>query len=184
MMGDDQYNQQFTFEQKTSGNLEEEEFVICYKMIRRLRHMYISSGMGWNAREKKAEMKMDGMQYLLVRKDNHLIAFASFVLDDELDDGTSVTYLYELHVDPTYRGSGLGTLLMERIRNQWPNSIALTVFNVNGNAIRFYKQLGFKSTSSSSSPSSSSSSAFKRSIGWQELIWNGKSTEKNSIIEI
>ncbi|ANB11963.1 histone N-acetyltransferase (predicted) [Sugiyamaella lignohabitans] len=172
--------------------LTNEDFIACYNMVRKLRGLYIASGLGWNAKDKKAEMRYTpGMQFLVIRSPATstpitsspvtpntdtapaVTAFASFVLDDHLnEDGTGdrVTYLYELHVSPTNQGSGYGRQLINEIRRLStlktgsPLPIALTVINANHKARAFYRHLGFTPIANDDEPPA------KRSrTGWHQL---------------
>lgn len=122
-----------------------EYFEECYKLIRKLRGLYIGSGMGWNAREKKEEMAQTGMKYILLVEAGKVIAFCSYLNDYE--DELNVVYLYELHVSKTHQRGGLGKLLLDKTVSAARESnvpyVMLTAFRHNKNAVSFYQKNGF-----------------------------------------
>lgn len=61
----------------------------CYKLVRRLKPMYESSGYGWNTAQKRQEMVKDDLLYFIVYEPkDKLAAFLSFTPSDQefLDD--------------------------------------------------------------------------------------------------
>lgn len=114
--------------------------------------------------------------YYYSKNKKKIILYMSFMLTEEfnvsqLNCNENVIYLYEIQIMKNYHCFGLGTLMMEYIfqvgknfnqkvfRNMHDsikiekdeqkngiNSIALTVFADNNNALKFYKKLGFKLT--------------------------------------
>ncbi|KAH8554935.1 hypothetical protein BGW37DRAFT_511969 [Umbelopsis sp. PMI_123] len=73
------------------------------------------------------------------------------VQEETMDDDTLVdaAYCYELQIDESARGRGLGEYLinlLEDIGKHWKmEKVMLTVFKVNTGALRFYiKKLGFE----------------------------------------
>ncbi|CAN6675121.1 hypothetical protein TRVA0_090S00254 [Trichomonascus vanleenenianus] len=158
----------------TSDTIPEDLFDQCYKLVRRIKPCYEASGMGWNAREKKAEMSQPNMSYLITTTDaSKVIAFASFMLSTEFsyeDDDRKefpVTYLYELHVDKAYHGHRLGSALLHQIKQMSThNHLVLTVFRMNAAAIAFYKHHGFHVISEFEADASSRA---KHITGWYEM---------------
>lgn len=53
--------------------LTPQQLTQCYNLIRQLRPMYISSGMGWNKQDKLDELTSEEMRYLLVFEESHSI---------------------------------------------------------------------------------------------------------------
>ena len=61
-----------------------------------------------------------------------------------MDYGSRVLYLYELQVDPSTQGHGLGFWCMEQLKNVAKKcqmaKIVLTVYKTNPRAIEFYQK--------------------------------------------
>ncbi|CAG8909390.1 unnamed protein product [Penicillium egyptiacum] len=76
----------------------------------------------------------------------NVLGFLSFMVTYE--DGKEVVYCYEIHLSPTARGRGAGTLLMGRMegigRAIGLEKSMLTVFKSNESARRFYERLGYE----------------------------------------
>lgn len=134
-----------TFVEKKAEALSAQELYDCYLLVRRIRPLYIAAGDGWNRGEKLSEMKdVPGLEYILVRDAAaNLVAFCSYVIDDEDDHGSPTTFIYEIHVNRTHQGQGIGSSLLARLGQKSPHSLALRVFNINRRAINFYKSKGF-----------------------------------------
>ncbi|KAK8165116.1 acyl-CoA N-acyltransferase [Phyllosticta citrichinensis] len=135
---------------------------------------YKASERGWNPKQKLAEMKEDNMQYLLVRKrldfsvhsdnppkitsqesiseshrqfseDDEFAGFVSFMFT--IEDDHPVVYIYEIHLDDSHRGCGLGGHLMNAVERcaieGKVDKVMLTCFRKNTTALAFYTKLGF-----------------------------------------
>lgn len=128
------------------------------------------NGRNWKVGKRK-EMKELGLVYILIIQDVDICGFISLKIINEYDLCT--LYLYEIQLDGSMRGRGLGTELMHQLENIakalqnskklkkiWYNEspddytdlndpeleisgIGLTVFNSNKGARKFYKKLGF-----------------------------------------
>lgn len=140
----------------------------CYRLVRRLRGLYVGSGMGWNASGKRREMAMAGMNYeLAIDSSGRIAGFASYTPVDELDDGTPCAFLYELHVRTPSRG--LGQTLLDRVRASAPSGrVALTVFCANDAAARFYARNGFVQVGD---VVYAEDQPRRRASGWRTLLW-------------
>lgn len=132
------------FEWTPCDEVSEDRLDQCYKLVLRLRKMYMQSGMGWNSRAKKKEMRQPQMQYLFAvpeHEPNAIAGFASIMFEcstdlvesdkenDDVDKNraaismdrdnasqiTDQAYLYELHVDNAYQGCGLGKSLLSKL---------------------------------------------------------------------
>lgn len=66
----DQLPPQFTVKEWPSLTIPDYEFEKCYKLVRKLKQMYDSSGFGWSPANKRKEMKKDGQVYFVVYKTN------------------------------------------------------------------------------------------------------------------
>ena len=122
-----------------------EEFKTCFGLIESTsRENYRLSSVGWSAAKKKQEMRLPDMRYLLLRLDNSIKGFLSFMVTYE--DGREVIYCYELHLQPSLRGKGVGRRLIEVMehigRNVKVEKAMLTVFLDNEGGLRFYEKLG------------------------------------------
>jgi len=56
------------------------------------------------------------------------------------DDGGFGVYIFDLLVDKLYRGNGYGRLLMERVREDFPNDAVYVL----GDVYPYYEGLGYK----------------------------------------
>lgn len=136
----------------------------CYKLVRKIRALYLSAGVPWSKSAKMKEMQAPGMWYLIAMPDQQersiltkastrhttnarsIAGFASFVLDDVDSFEVPCIYLYEIHVQRNFQGLGIGKQLMERIvelAKERKLPINLTVFDFNKKAIQFYEMWGF-----------------------------------------
>ncbi|MCJ1357876.1 MAG: hypothetical protein MMC33_007872 [Icmadophila ericetorum] len=120
----------------------------CFRLIESTSaSQYTQSSLGWKPKHKAKEMVLPDMRYLLVRRAGSDLTdgFLSFMLTYE--DGHEVIYCYELHLDSSSRGCGLGTHLMgimESVgRKVGVEKSMLTVFLENAAAVRFYERLGY-----------------------------------------
>lgn len=52
-------------------------------------------------------------------------------------------WLYAIYVAPEFRGAGLGKMLLDHLKELYPDQLELTVFEPNGAARRFYEREGF-----------------------------------------
>lgn len=108
---------------------------------------YKASRIGWNTAEKRKEMILPDMRYVLVRddRDKSIQGFISFMITYE--DGFEVVYIYEVHLNEAMRGKRIGTKLVEMVEEVGKRALVkkamLTVFNRNKNAVRFYERMGY-----------------------------------------
>jgi ribosomal protein S18 acetylase RimI-like enzyme len=76
-----------------------------------------------------------------------VLAFLSMM--PTVEDGTDVLYLYEIHLSPQLRGSGLGSFLMSTFEGaaeaiNGVEKTMLTVFTSNQKAVEFYTKRGYE----------------------------------------
>lgn len=120
------------------------------------------NGKSWK-RNKRKEMKEEGLVYILFYKETELVGFMSFKLLNE--DELRVIYLYEIQLAETLRGKRIGTYLIDKLcevvesinnsrvlEDIWYDEdeddivltgIGLTVFSSNEGAKKLYDRLGF-----------------------------------------
>ncbi|TGZ83334.1 hypothetical protein EX30DRAFT_153577 [Ascodesmis nigricans] len=141
-------------------------FTSLFTLLKRNMYtLYKNSTMGWSKKDKIDEMRLPGLQYLVLEdsSDDHkvngpnLAAFASFMVD--LEDDIPVVYLYEIQVSPLHRNRGIGERLMREVERRAAElrlaaekecgrekerveKVMLTVFSANKGARRFYERLG------------------------------------------
>jgi ribosomal protein S18 acetylase RimI-like enzyme len=121
------------------------DFKACFELIESTsRENYKMSSVGWSAAKKKKEMILPDMRYLLFRVNAEVKGFLSFMVTYE--DGCEVIYCYELHLQPSLRGNGVGRRLIEVMehigRKVKIEKAMLTVFDDNEGGLRFYEKLG------------------------------------------
>lgn len=155
----------------TADSIPEPDFESCFALIEQTSVAdYSASSMGWSPSKKRKEMRLPDMRYMVLRStsdyntpvngtaEEHeqedegpkqrtppVAGFLSFMTTYE--DGKEVLYCYEVHVNPSLQGSGLGGQLMrlfeETGRRIGLEKAMLTVFRANAAALRFYERLGF-----------------------------------------
>lgn len=114
---------------------------------------YKASAAGWHAANKRREMRLLDLRYVLLglgKQDvglcGEVYGFCSFMLTWE--DGIEVIYCYEIHLDERLRGRGWGKRLMGLLeevgRRAEVEKAMLTVFRRNEAAVRFYEGLGYE----------------------------------------
>ena len=92
-----------------------------------------------------------GEQIMWVAERNAVIIGQVFVqfssMRPQLANGVDRAYFYSFRVDPTCRGQGIGSKLMnameEDLRSRGFTSVTLTVAKTNDRAIRLYERLGY-----------------------------------------
>ncbi|KAG8625488.1 hypothetical protein KVT40_007239 [Elsinoe batatas] len=117
---------------------------------------YAASAMGWHKGRKRREMRDRDMRYLIVRDSTpegdqtrggtaSVAGFLSFMLTHE--DGLPVIYVYEVHLKPSIRKSGVGKQLMNLVEHIGASvgvdKSMLTVFRSNDKAVKWYERLGY-----------------------------------------
>ncbi|GIZ39472.1 hypothetical protein CKM354_000285400 [Cercospora kikuchii] len=146
------FDSQFRF----AKTLRQDELQKCFDLIERTsRHDYEPSSFGWHPKRKMREMKEKEMRYIILR-DSSLQApseagvsgFLSFMLTHDSTPSVPVLYVYEIHLDNSTRGKGLGKSLMgmaesiaDRVRVE---KVMLTCFRSNVKARAFYEYLGYE----------------------------------------
>lgn len=93
--------------------------------------------------EVLSKQMQDGHQFILVKEDDHFIAFASYALYKS----PAIYKLYKIYALPHQQGKGIGSFIIKYIIAQIKPLGATTLqLNVNRNnkAKGFYEKLGFK----------------------------------------
>lgn len=112
---------------------------------------YRNSESGWSRSNKRREMKLPDMRYILLVNESgegplpQLVGFVSFMVTYE--DGYEVIYIYEIHFAPAWQGKGLGRLLLSMVETIGANvgveKTMLTVFKANERAVTWYHKSGY-----------------------------------------
>ncbi|KAI9729531.1 MAG: hypothetical protein M1834_006727 [Cirrosporium novae-zelandiae] len=143
---------------ETSKSISDKDLDACLQIIESTSvDAYRRSELGWHPAEKKKEMQLPDMRYLLVREanseghqnkanqDSIVNGFLSFMVTYE--DGKEVIYCYEVHLSEELRGIKLGKhlmMIMEQVGTQIKLEKAmLTVFVKNEQARKFYEKIGY-----------------------------------------
>lgn len=125
------------------------------------RDHYHSSEKGWSRAKKLKEMGHPAMKYLLLHpapaaslrgKEGKLAGpertdgFLSFMITEE--DRSEVIYCYELHLQPSLQGKGVGRKMMEVMEmigsKVGVEKAMLTVFRSNDRAVKAYERWGYR----------------------------------------
>jgi N-alpha-acetyltransferase 40 len=79
------------------------DFEACFKLIE-LSSLedYKKSKNGWKPKAKRKEMRLLDLKYLLVKRNNHVEGFCSFM--PTMEDEYFVIYCYEIHLAPPVQG--------------------------------------------------------------------------------
>ncbi|GAA5922643.1 hypothetical protein JCM1841_006764 [Sporobolomyces salmonicolor] len=129
-----------------------------------MRSLYEASSEGYNPSAKRKELFHPDSRFVVLRSapspalhaskaaSSTLLGYSMFRFDTEEtasddDELCDVVYCYELQVDSSAQGRGVGRILMEvlgRVGSHWKmDKVMLTVFKANAPAIAFYKKIGF-----------------------------------------
>lgn len=139
--------------------LSEGQLEACFKLVESTSSEdYKAASSGWRPKEKREEMKDKQMVYLLVKtaaKEAAILGFISFMMtfDDPPHQDRQVVYMYEVHLDDSLRGCGLGSKLISFVELAACHvgifKTMLTVFRTNTGARGLYERLGYVRDSSS-----------------------------------
>jgi hypothetical protein len=87
----------------TATALSDVDFDACFRLIELTSSEdYKKSRSGWKPRSKRKEMKLLDLKYFLVKHDDQIEGFASFM--PTYEDDYPVIYCYEIHLSPALRG--------------------------------------------------------------------------------
>ena len=130
----------------------------CFKLLHHSSAAdYRASADGWHPVKKRREMRLLDMKYILLGRSElwypeveemclPVYGFMSFMLTEE--DGIEVVYCYEIHLEESVRGRGVGKRLMGLLeevgRKAEVKKAMLTVFKRNKAAVHFYERLGYE----------------------------------------
>ncbi|KAF1982552.1 acyl-CoA N-acyltransferase [Aulographum hederae CBS 113979] len=136
----------FSISYFSSSDLSSSDFEFCFNLIETTSsEAYKKSVVGWKPKEKKEEMREKDMRYLIVKSKTIPLGFCSFMITTE--DDYPVNYIYEIHLLPPARGTGIGAHLMRIVEDVAKQiglaKVMLTVFTSNANAERFYRRIGY-----------------------------------------
>lgn len=106
------------------------------------------SNWGWKPKEKKKELQHEDARYLIAYnnvENASPVAFLHYRYEEE--HGQPIVYVYEIQVDTSVQGKGVGAYLMRLIeliaRKGKLKRILLTVFHDNVGAYGLYRKLGY-----------------------------------------
>ena len=133
-------------ELKIIQKMANEIWPICFKEM--ISESQITYMLHWMYNLKTLEDNFQkGHQFIVFKKDNLYIGFASF----ELRKYNNSVRLHKLYVDPSNQNKGTGRVLLNFVINEGRNAqiSKLDLFvNRSNPAVLFYKKLGFKSIGS------------------------------------
>ncbi|KFY26474.1 hypothetical protein V493_04064 [Pseudogymnoascus sp. VKM F-4281 (FW-2241)] len=148
----------YTIELQNSSNLTRDELAACFSLVEESsKGDYSASKQGWKPAAKRREMRLLELKYLLVRsaeprdgeaigKPGDIKAFVSFM--PTIEDEQGVLYVYEIHLAPSLRRSGLGKQLMILVegmaRKIGVEKVMLSCFTRNAVAKGFYEGIGYE----------------------------------------
>ncbi|XP_046834238.1 N-alpha-acetyltransferase 40 [Vespa crabro] len=115
-------------------------------MERNMKNLYEQSSWGWDAIAKQKELTEPTAWYLIASCSNKFIGFSHFRFD--IDYKVEVLYCYELQLEESARGKGLGRFMMQALESMASKhkmqKVVLTVLKNNLPALQFFYTLGFK----------------------------------------
>ena len=134
---------------ETASTISKADLATCFHLITQTSSEdYASSSLGWHPSQKRREMRLPDLRYLLAKTNGEtpvVEAFLSFMLTYE--DGHEVIYCYEVHMLRSLQGKGLGRYLMGVFEHVGTaagmEKAMLTVFLKNHGALNFYEKLGY-----------------------------------------
>ncbi|KAJ6442931.1 acetyltransferase [Purpureocillium lavendulum] len=138
-------------------DMTETELDACFGLIEKTSgDDYRASSVGWHPAAKKKEMRLPDLRYILVKDgnddhddhDNNAQVRGFTSLMPTYENGEPVVYCYEIHLDDTLQGTGLGRQLMGFLTAAAAaipsvEKAMLTCFVCNARARAFYEGLGF-----------------------------------------
>jgi hypothetical protein len=81
----------------TAQALSDADFESCFRLIETTSSEdYKKSKDGWKPRSKRKEMKLLDLKYFLIKKENQVLGFVSFM--PTYEDDYPVIYCYEIHL--------------------------------------------------------------------------------------
>ncbi|KAL3487529.1 GNAT family acetyltransferase Nat4 [Aspergillus germanicus] len=155
----------YTLDIYTAATIPTTDLNACFKLIELTSSAaYKSSSAGWSPKEKREEMKLPDMKYMILRRavsdggesegPGDFTGFLEYMVTYE--DGYEVLYCYEIHLTPESQGQGLGEELMARFERVGARigleKAMLTVFKSNRRAMTFYERMGYTEDESSPRP--------------------------------
>ena len=158
-------SQSWLFDLQSSCTISKQDMNSCFDLIKESSsNDYAASSLGWHPAKKRREMRLPDLKYVLVkpvwqisdweRDVGRVGGFMSFMLTYE--DGIDVIYCYEIHLKPCYQDKGLGTCLIQLLKEVGKKAgvqkAMLTVFRVNQTARTFYEKLGYREDEYSPQP--------------------------------
>ncbi|KAI5371040.1 putative GNAT domain, acyl-CoA N-acyltransferase, N-alpha-acetyltransferase 40 [Septoria linicola] len=130
--------------------LPEHMLQACFDLIEQTsRHDYEPSSFGWHPKRKMKEMKEKEMRYTILTNmhTREVMGFVSFMLTHDSTPAVPVLYVYEIHLNASLRGSGIGknlmTLVEDMAKKVGVDKVMLTCFKSNHKARAFYERLGY-----------------------------------------
>jgi hypothetical protein len=98
-----QTNEIYEVTLSTSTDLSDADFQSCFRLIEYTSSAdYKMSKDGWKPRSKKKEMRLLDLKYFLVKRDNKVEGFLSFM--PTYEDDYPVIYCYEIHLSSALQG--------------------------------------------------------------------------------
>ncbi|RMZ80740.1 hypothetical protein DV738_g2600, partial [Chaetothyriales sp. CBS 135597] len=153
-----------------ASNISQQELEACLDLIEHTSaDDYANSELGWSRAEKRKEMALPDMKFVLLLSDPQpgtsnlsstegggetVFGFISFMITYE--DGQEVVYIYEVHLQQAMQGKGYGRRLIEYVEaigeSVGVGKAMLTVFRSNQRALHVYERLGYEEDEFSPQP--------------------------------
>ncbi|KAK2580218.1 hypothetical protein KPH14_012478 [Odynerus spinipes] len=115
-------------------------------MERNMKHLYEQCSWGWDTLAKTKELTEPTAWYIIASYNNKFIGFSHFRFD--IDYKIEVLYCYELQLEESARGKGLGRFMMRALESMAlqhkMQKVILTVLKNNPSALQFFHALGYK----------------------------------------
>ncbi|KAF9056235.1 acyl-CoA N-acyltransferase [Panaeolus papilionaceus] len=110
-------------------------------------NLYVNSSFGWDPLAKRRELFDPLSRFILIYSESNakLVAFVMFRF--EMEEEENIIYCYDIQVDSSLQGSGLGNKLLEELSTLCKvynmRKVMLTVLHANTRALAFYQKIGF-----------------------------------------
>ncbi|OUC41206.1 acetyltransferase, GNAT family [Trichinella nativa] len=135
------------FEIFTRSDLPEKLFIEMFNLLEsNMKCLYERSSWGWDREKKVEEMNNKACRYIVVINEvGSVVGFCHFRFD--MERGRTALYCYEIQVAEHYRRQGVGTAIIEIVKQLAAKTkmlnVFVTVFKFNENSLKFFVKQAF-----------------------------------------
>ncbi|KRZ11441.1 N-alpha-acetyltransferase 40 [Trichinella zimbabwensis] len=135
------------FEICTRSDLPEKLFIEMFNLLEsNMKSLYERSSWGWDREKKVEEMNDKACRYIVATNEvGSVVGFCHFRFD--MERSRTALYCYEIQVAENYRRQGVGSAIIEIIKQLAAKTkilnIFVTVFKFNENSLKFFVKQSF-----------------------------------------